>query len=231
MADEDAPEVVVTKYTFLKADSDEPIGAEDGLEEGQAPDDVWLRNTEAGEDGEPCRARAEYPNGDVYVGEFDEAGNKHGRGVYTYHVPAVREDPADPDSEIKVEATSYSYDGEWVDNERSGVGKMVYANGDTYHGQWEHGQRHGQGSYVKANGDMYRWVVQCAVAVAVALVFVAAGVCACWWSVGRSVGRSVGACFLGYEPLQPSERASDHRRCVAACVSVSLLPTLAALSF
>ena len=147
-------QAVTTKYTFLKAGSDtEPIDAEEGdLAEGQSAEDVWLRNVA---DGQPCRARAEYPNGDVYVGDFDEEGQKHGQGTYTYAVPAVREDPEDPDSEVVTEASSYSYTGGWADNQRSGVGKMTYPNGDSYHGQWLNGLRHGQGAYVKANGDMY----------------------------------------------------------------------------
>ncbi len=155
MADEDAPAAPVTKYTFLKPGSDAPIDAEDGLAEGQSAEDVWLRNVEA---GEPARVRAEYPNGDVYVGDVDGNGLKHGKGTYTYAVPAVREDPNDPESEVKQEASSYSYTGEWANNKRSGVGKIVYPNGDSYHGQWLNGLRHGQGAYVKANGDAYRCV-------------------------------------------------------------------------
>lgn len=182
MADDEDQTAPVTKYTFLKADSDEPLSPEDTEDanedgngdengdgdgdgngdesgkvavlvgEGQSAEDVFLRNVEL---GIPCRARAEYPNGDVYVGGFNAAGEKEGKGTYTYFVPEEREDPNDPDSEVVKEASSYTYTGEWKANLRTGVGKIVYANGDSYHGQFLEGRRHGQGAYVKTNGDTY----------------------------------------------------------------------------
>jgi hypothetical protein len=48
-----------------------------------------------------------------------------------------------------------SYEGEYVNNERTGEGSYVWANGDHYTGDFMAGKRHGIGVYVWANGDRY----------------------------------------------------------------------------
>ena len=42
-------------------------------------------------------------------------------------------------------ASGASFDGEWVDGERSGHGVMRYANGAQYEGQWHRDVKHGYG--------------------------------------------------------------------------------------
>ncbi len=41
-----------------------------------------------------------------------------------------------------------SYYGYWENNERNGEGVMTYVNQDVYSGNWKNGQKHGLGTYV-----------------------------------------------------------------------------------
>jgi len=45
----------------------------------------------------------------------------------------------------------YYLPGMWVDNERSGQGTYIYANGDSYEGEWRKNQKHGDGVYTCAS--------------------------------------------------------------------------------
>lgn len=47
------------------------------------------------------------------------------------------------------------YKGEWAEDEKSGPGRMTFANGDVYDGQWRNGFRQGEGTYKYFNGDRY----------------------------------------------------------------------------
>jgi len=38
------------------------------------------------------------------------------------------------------------YEGNWIANERSGIGTLFYANRDKYHGSWLNDKRHGKGN-------------------------------------------------------------------------------------
>ena len=53
------------------------------------------------------------------------------------------------------------YSEEWVDGERNGQGKHVFAHGDVYNGEWVLGKIHGQGKHVYADGSVYdgEWVL------------------------------------------------------------------------
>ncbi len=47
------------------------------------------------------------------------------------------------------------YEGELIDNIRSGFGKLTYANGDEYTGMFVNDKKNGQGTIVYKNGDKY----------------------------------------------------------------------------
>lgn len=134
MADDD--DTPTTSYQFL---DQEPL-AEDEV----APDSRYLSIV-------PCRAKVTYANKDTYEGEFNEQKQKHGSGKYTYYVPPVMNED---DEEVSQEG-SYTYDGQWYNGSKHGLGKQVYPNGDVYHGEWNMGLRHGQGAYVTAGKDIY----------------------------------------------------------------------------
>ncbi len=82
------------------------------------------------------KASASYPNGDVYEGDFLD-GIREGRGVYRYG------------------SNGDKYDGEWRQNRKHGIGKMVYNGKGEYQGYWENGRRHGEGVFTYPNGDVY----------------------------------------------------------------------------
>jgi len=46
-------------------------------------------------------------------------------------------------------------EGNWVDGELHGKGKIKCENGDEYDGTWEHGNMHGKGTYIWADGEKY----------------------------------------------------------------------------
>ena len=48
-----------------------------------------------------------------------------------------------------------TYDGQWVNDKRSGIGKMTYTNGSYYHGQFEENKKSGEGIFVFGNKDRY----------------------------------------------------------------------------
>lgn len=82
------------------------------------------------------KAVAQYPNGDVYEGQYSE-GVREGFGIYRYA------------------SNNEKYEGEWVQNFKHGIGRMNYADGGDYYGFWENGKRHGEGVFTYKNGDMY----------------------------------------------------------------------------
>jgi hypothetical protein len=53
-------------------------------------------------------------------------------------------------------ANGQKYSGSWAEGVRCGVGRMEYLNGDVYEGEWAHDMRHGQGTLYLANGDIYQ---------------------------------------------------------------------------
>lgn len=50
---------------------------------------------------------------------------------------------------------SYSYTGDWVDDEMHGQGKFTFASGAVYRGCFEHNKFQGQGSYTFPDGKQY----------------------------------------------------------------------------
>jgi hypothetical protein len=62
------------------------------------------------------------------VGTFDAERIKQGFGVYVWTAPGSEED------ETPVEKARY--EGNYKDGLKSGVGKMVFPNGDVYEGEW-----------------------------------------------------------------------------------------------
>lgn len=97
-------------------------------------------------------ARVSYVNGDSFVGTFDAEKNKQGSGVYVWVKPGEEEGSF---------VEKARYEGSWKDNQKHGVGKMTFPNGDTFEGEWFENKIQGEGTYVyKKTDDMYSgsWV-------------------------------------------------------------------------
>lgn len=80
-------------------------------------------------------SRTEYSN-------FIKHQVRSGRGVYDW---ATKEEiPAD------------KYEGQFLNNLKHGIGKMVYASkNETYFGEFKNDKRQGEGMYTYANKDVY----------------------------------------------------------------------------
>jgi hypothetical protein len=50
---------------------------------------------------------------------------------------------------------SYSYTGDWVDNEMHGQGKFSFASGASYLGCFEHNKFQGEGTYTFPDGKKF----------------------------------------------------------------------------
>jgi len=78
--------------------------------------------------------RKEYPNGDVYVGEWKD-GRKNGKGIMTY-------------------ANGDTYDGNWVDGNKEGQGVSTsYMGRRVYTGSWSNNQKNGEGTMTSRAGE------------------------------------------------------------------------------
>jgi hypothetical protein len=75
----------------------------------------------------------EYSNGDVYVGELDSNGQRHGLGTMTYALSD------DGDDDV------LSYTGSWSLGLHNGHGKKVWLDDLWYEGEWKDGMMHGKG--------------------------------------------------------------------------------------
>ena len=113
--------------------------------DGEAEEVTWIKR--AG------KARVQYKNGDIYEGIYNENQQKHGFGKYTHKQPEVEDVPS----------PEVSYEGDYSNGLREGVGLMKFPDTSRYHGQFSKGLRHGQGSYIYPNGDVYsgQWVEGC----------------------------------------------------------------------
>ena len=87
---------------------------------------------------------ATYPNGDTYDGNFAD-GSRCGQGTYT-----VAASGGDGEEDVKD-----TYKGEWLDNEKNGIGKQTYFGVGDYNGYWASGSRQGEGVMIYANQDIY----------------------------------------------------------------------------
>jgi hypothetical protein len=64
--------------------------------------------------------REDYESGNYYIGEFNEKGEQHGQGTFTW-------------------VSGQKYVGRWENGNPSGQGKMTYEDGAIYEGTWNEG--------------------------------------------------------------------------------------------
>eukprot|EP00741_Cyanophora_paradoxa_P025073 tig00000342_g24201.t1 len=84
--------------------------------------------------------------GGKYVGDLNQSGRPHGRGIWTKPSLSGR--------------TQQEYSGDWHDGMRHGKGRYSYENKDVYEGEWRESRRYGRGQMKYCNGDLYEgeWV-------------------------------------------------------------------------
>lgn len=78
----------------------------------------------------------EIENGALYYGEWDNRGNKHGRGIQLW-----------PDGS--------KYLGYWINNKANKKGKLIHRYGDVYEGEWIDDKANGYGTYSHIDGAKY----------------------------------------------------------------------------
>lgn len=102
--------------------------------------------------------RMEYPDGDVYEGDF-QRGRRHGIGTYFKAESSTRYEGQWEDDAMHGEGVFYyaleKYVGQWQNNERHGEGLFYYENGSRYQGQWRFDKRYGQGEMNYSSGGVY----------------------------------------------------------------------------
>jgi len=83
--------------------------------------------------------RCRYYNGDEYEG-YMHNGKRHGHGIMKYYIsPGL-----------------YSvYNGNWIDNKKSGYGIILYTNGSIYDGNWENNKFSGHGKFIDIQDGTY----------------------------------------------------------------------------
>ena len=95
----------------------------------------------------------------TYEGDFNEAGEKHGKGVWSFPDGAIFEGEFRNDMKNGKGKYVYVdgdvYEGDWKDNMKNGVGRYTFFDGDAYEGGWKDGLYHGKGVMSFAGGDVY----------------------------------------------------------------------------
>lgn len=93
-----------------------------------------------------------------YQGDYNDEGEKHGFGLYVW------EDGDEFEGEYKNDSmhkgtfryvSGSSYEGEFRDNLKHGIGIFRYPDGTEYEGEWQEDQKHGRGVFTMSDGDKY----------------------------------------------------------------------------
>lgn len=104
-----------------------------------------------------------YPNGDTFVGNFNDNKDKHGPATYTWStqpganpwVPEGEEDEEGEGGGGFPQDRIVKFEGSYHEGKKNGIGKITFPNGDKYHGMWENDKIHGEGTYYYISGDIY----------------------------------------------------------------------------
>ena len=83
----------------------------------------------------------------VYVGKWND-GMKNGSGKMTSW-------PKGTEHNDEWVEDMMIYDGEWVNDKRTGKGRYTWPSGDFYEGEWNNDNAHGYGIMKSSNGNIY----------------------------------------------------------------------------
>ena len=96
--------------------------------------------------------RIDYPNGDYYIGEYDNE-MPNGKGKYYHYDGSWREgnfvngELNGKNCSKRNEKNKYTERGEYTNGECTGSGKTVWDNGDWYEGEWDDEGANGKGEF------------------------------------------------------------------------------------
>lgn len=95
----------------------------------------------------------------VYVGEWNDKLERHGRGKQNWVDGSLYEgywknDRANGKGRL-IHADGDVYEGEWKDDKASGIGKYVHIDASSYNGQWLEDKQHGHGVEIWPDGARY----------------------------------------------------------------------------
>ena len=82
------------------------------------------------------RGPVELDNGAIYIGEWNESNQRHGRGEQIW-------------------TDGSKYEGSWKCDKANGKGRLIHADGDVYSGDWLDDKAHGSGTYLHTDGAKY----------------------------------------------------------------------------
>jgi hypothetical protein len=82
------------------------------------------------------RGAVELENGAIYIGEWNQKGERHGKGVQIWN-------------------DGSKYEGYWRRDKANGKGRLIHADGDMYEGEWIDDKAHGKGVYLHTDGAKY----------------------------------------------------------------------------
>jgi len=94
----------------------------------------------------------------LYMGEMNEEGEMHGKGVLTFGEGYTYKGRWFKDKKHGFgvqHAWGDYYIGDWKDSVQSGYGLYVYQSGNMYEGGWLDGKKDGRGIYKFENGSVY----------------------------------------------------------------------------
>ena len=78
----------------------------------------------------------DYDNEAIYKGQWNEKGERHGKGVQIWKDGA-------------------KYEGYWKHDKANMHGRLIHADGDVYQGEWKDDKAHGYGEYTHYDGAKY----------------------------------------------------------------------------
>jgi hypothetical protein len=82
------------------------------------------------------RGAVELENGAIYIGEWNERAERHGKGIQIWN-------------------DGSKYEGYWRRDKANGKGRLIHADGDMYEGEWVDDKAHGKGVYLHTDGAKY----------------------------------------------------------------------------
>ncbi|CAG9313818.1 unnamed protein product [Blepharisma stoltei] len=97
--------------------------------------------------------------GAIYIGEWNEKWERHGRGIQTWKDGSKYEghwknDLAGGKGRL-IHGDGDCYEGDWVDGKANGKGVYIHTDGTRYEGDWLNDKQHGQGIETWSNGSRY----------------------------------------------------------------------------